>query len=218
MKTRAIALTSLAAVILLGACAKIGVSDREVLVTEKVPRPKRILVYDFAATPSDVSAQSALAGQASAATEPQSAEEIALGRKLGSEIANELASNIVRMGLPAQHATASEQPAVGDLLIRGTLLTIDEGSAVQRVAIGLGKGNAELKTAVEGFLMTSNGLVKVGSGTLATEGGDTPGAALPVVVMLATKNPLGLIVSTGVKGYGEYSGSSTVYGKAKETA
>ena len=37
-------------------------------------------------------------------------------------------------------------------------------------------------------------------------------------VAIATKNPLGLIVSTGVKMHGEVSGSSTIEGKAKEIA
>ena len=41
---------------------------------------------------------------------------------------------------------------------------------------------------------------------------------MPLVVALATKNPLGLIVSTGVKVHGEMTGSSTIQGKAKETA
>jgi hypothetical protein len=36
--------------------------------------------------------------------------------------------------------------------------------------------------------------------------------------MLATANPAGLIISSGVKAYGEASGSSTVEGRAKATA
>jgi len=41
---------------------------------------------------------------------------------------------------------------------------------------------------------------------------------VPLVVALATKNPLGLIVSTGVKLHGEETGSSTIHGKAKDVA
>ena len=39
-----------------------------------------------------------------------------------------------------------------------------------------------------------------------------------VVGLVATGNPAGLIVSTGMKVYGEASGSSKVEGRAKQTA
>jgi hypothetical protein len=103
-------------------------------------------------------------------------------------------------------------------VIRGTLLTVEAGSATERVAIGMGKGNAVLKAAVEGFLVTEQGLRKLGSGTVDTEGGKTPGAAVPLAVALATKNPLGLIVSTGVKLHEEETGAATIQGKAKDVA
>jgi len=45
-----------------------------------------------------------------------------------------------------------------------------------------------------------------------------PGAALGTVVVIATGNPVGLIVSSGMKIYGEASGSSKVEGRAKQTA
>ena len=51
----------LVAVVVVGGCASTKVSDREILVTEKVPRPDHILIYDFAATPADVPAYSPLA-------------------------------------------------------------------------------------------------------------------------------------------------------------
>jgi hypothetical protein len=37
------------------------------------------------------------------------------------------------------------------------LLSVGPGRAVERVAIGMAQGNAELVTAVEGFLVTDRG-------------------------------------------------------------
>ena len=54
----------LMAIVMVGGCASTKVTEREILVTEKVPRPDRILIYDFAATPADVPADSALAAVA----------------------------------------------------------------------------------------------------------------------------------------------------------
>jgi hypothetical protein len=75
-----------------------------------------------------------------------------------------------------------------------------------------------VKTAVEGFQMTATGLRKLGSGTVEAGGSTSPGAAVGAVTMLATANPPGLIISSGMKVYGEESGSSTVEGRAKATA
>ena len=41
---------------------------------------------------------------------------------------------------------------------------------------------------------------------------------MPAVVAAATANPIGLIVVSGTKIYGEVSGSSKVQGRAKKTA
>jgi len=66
--------------------------------------------------------------------------------------------------------------------------------------------------------MTAQGLRKIGSGTTDAEGGKAPGADLGAAALIATHNPLGLIVSSGLKIYGEESGKSTVKGRAEQTA
>jgi Domain of unknown function (DUF4410) len=199
-------------------CASTKISNREQLVTEQLPRPAHIWVYDFAATPADVPAESALAGQTSEQPPAQSAEEIATGRKLGSQIAIELVEQIRDMGMPGELGVTGTTPQINDLVIRGYFLSIQEGSAAKRVAIGFGSGASELKTAVEGFQMTAQGLRKLGSGTTDSGGAKGPGGALGLATLIATHNPAGLIISTGVKVYGEESGRSKVEGRAKQTA
>ena len=122
------------------------------------------------------------------------------------------------MGMPAARGGVGTTPQINDLVIRGYLVSVHEGSAAERVAIGFGAGASELKTAVEGFQMTAQGLRKLGSGSVDAGGGKSPGAALGVVGLIATANPAGLIISGGMKAYGEASGSSTVEGRAKATA
>jgi hypothetical protein len=86
------------------------------------------------------------------------------------------------------------------------------------VAIGFSSGVSELKTAVEGYQMTAQGLRRLGSGSVDAAGSKTPGAAVPLAVAIAGGNPLGLIVSGGMKVHGETSGSSKVEGRAEQTA
>lgn len=148
----------------------------------------------------------------------QTAEQIETGRQVGAEIAAQLAEEIRSLGLPAEQASTRTTPRINDIVIRGYLLSMEEGSTTKRMAIGFGSGSSHLNVAVEGYQMTASGLRKLGSGTLEAGGGKGPGAAAPLAVVLATGNPLGLIVGGGIKVYGEMSGKSKIEGRAKDTA
>jgi Domain of unknown function (DUF4410) len=144
--------------------------------------------------------------------------QIKAGRKLGAEVAKDLIAEIQNMGLPAVRAAGQPSPRVGDIVIMGYFVSIQEGSAGERVLIGFGSGAADLKTAVEGYLMTAQGLRWLGSGEIESGGGKTPGVAVPLAIAAATANPIGLIVGGAAKVYGEKSGSATIEGAAKRTA
>lgn len=205
----------LVAVLLIAGCASTKVSDRQQLVKEKLPRPDRIWVYDFAASPEGIPGESQLSKQDGSMP---TAEEMETGQKLGAEIAAKLVDEINGMGLKAERATAQTAPRVNDIMIHGYLLTIQEGSAGKRVVVGFRQGKAELKTAVEGFQMTPQGPRKLGSGTLDSGGAKTPGTAVGLGTFLATGNPAGLIVTSGMRVYGEMSGKSKIEGRADQTA
>jgi uncharacterized protein DUF4410 len=198
-------------------CASTKVSNRQQLVSGAIPRPAQIWVYDFAATPTDVPPESALAGQPSEYAEPQTAEQIAEGRKLGAELAARLVQEIRAMGMPAETASAATRPQLNDLVIEGSLLSVQQGSTAARVGIGFTAGQSELEVAVEVFQMTTHGLRKLGSGDVGSTGNKTPGMGVGLATMIATRNPAGLIVTTGMKVYGEKSGSNTIEGRAEQT-
>ena len=198
-------------------CASTKITDRQILVNEKVPRPDNILVYDFVATPTDIPSDSSLAGKHDEHTTPQTAEQIKAGRKVGAEIAAQLVEQIHGMGMPAEQASTQSTPQINDLIIRGYLLTVEEGDADKRVVVGFGSGASELRTAVVGYQMTDQGLRKLGSGTLDADGSKTPGIAAPLAVAVSSGNPLGLIVSGGMKLHGEESGSSEIEGRVDQT-
>jgi len=206
------------ALVVLAGCASTKVTERQQLVYGMLPRPQHILVYDFAATPADVPSSSDFANPNYRPPLPQTSEEIAAGRQAGAQVAAELVEQIRAMGLPAVQSSRGIKPQLNDIVIRGYFVSIDEGSAAKRVAIGFGSGSSKLVTAVEGYQMTAQGLRKLGSGTVDAGGSKGPGASLGVVGLIATGNPVGLIVSGGMKAYGEASGSSKIEGRAKATA
>ena len=206
------------ALVALAGCASTKVTGSRNYQGERLARPDRIIVHDFAATPADIPAWSAAAGRHAVPSTPQTAEAIETGRNLGAQVAKELVAEIRDMGLPAVLAAGQPAPHVGDIVIIGYFESIDEGSAAKRIAIGFGSGGAKLRTQVEGYLMTDQGLRKLGSREIDSGGGKTPGVMVPLAVTVATANPIGLIVGGAVKVGGEVTGRSTIKASAKRTA
>ena len=200
-------------------CASAKLTEREARAGhKKLPRPERIYVYPFAATPADIPTWSAAAKRYAPPKEPPTPEALEYARKLGDLIAKELIDNIVEMGLVAIPGSQQSLPRNNDLMIIGYFEAVEKGSTVKRMAVGFGSGKAKLTTAVEGYQMTSTGPRLLGSGNVEYEGGKTPGLFVPAVMTAATGSPIGLIIMTGVKVYGETSGKTEIEGPAKDTA
>ncbi len=221
--------TTFACVTLVGlvGCAKTEVTGRQTYQPAQstssgvqratMPRPDRILVYDFAATPGDLPSWSAPARRYTDATTTVSSDEVAKGRELGAKVADELVEEIRQMGLPATHA-AGETPRPGDLMLVGYFESIDEGSAVKRVVLGFGSGGADLQTKVEGYRMTAQGPRELGSRTVDAGAGKSPGLVVPLAVGVATHNPVGLVAGTALHAAGEVSGKTTIEGSTNRTS
>ncbi len=199
-------------------CATTEFISSQPLVNGRLPRPNHIWVYDFAATPADVSPASAFADPSYRPARRQTAAEIVVGRQAGAELAAALVRRVRDMGLPAERPTRQTQPETNDLVIGGCFIALDEGSAAQRICIGFGSGSSQLRTAVEAYQMTAKGLRRLGTAKVDAGGNKSPGEALGVVGFIVTANPVGLLVGGGIKAYGEASGGSGVPGRARATA
>jgi hypothetical protein len=133
MKKYGIAIAYLLTLFAVAGCASTEVTERQSYVgDEKIARPDRIIVYDFAATPADVPADSVLVGRYDQHGTPQTAEEIEAGRKLGAQVAEDLVAQIQDMGLTAVRAAGEAAPRDGDIVIRGYFVSVEEGSAAKR--------------------------------------------------------------------------------------
>lgn len=214
-----LAVSLLLSLALLAGCSPTAhITTRQSYSGEKLARPNRIIITDFAATAADVPPESPIAGQSTQHPAPQTPEQIATGRKLGAQVAQELAADIRAMGLPAERAAGRPAPGIGDLVIRGYFISVDPGSADQRVMVGFGEGAANLKTMVEGYLMTKRGLRLLGRSQLESGASKTPGVLMGVTALAVTGSPIGLIVGGASKLKGEQEGTATLEGAAKQTA
>ena len=202
MKSYANAIGFLFGMAMLAGCASTQVNQQTPTTAPGLARPNQIWVYDFVAAASDMPADSSLAGQVGAPSTPPTPEEIETGRQYGAIIAQELVKDIQNMGMPAIEAGPGSSPQIGDGVIRGYIVSTEGGGAgnmVKRMVIGFGSGTAEMDTVVEGYVMTPQGLRRLGSGTLTSWGNKTPGLVVPAAVAIASANPVGLIVVGGLK-------------------
>jgi Domain of unknown function (DUF4410) len=211
-------ITSVLIAFVVASCASTEVTERQQYQGEMLARPGRIIVYDFTANPADVPPESGFAATNAVASTAPTADQLAMTSKLGAEVAKQVTAQLVDAGLPAVQAAGQPAPQVDDIVIKGYFVSEDKGSAVKRMLVGFGSGDAKLVTAVEGFQMTSQGLRLLGSGTVDSAGNKMPGVILPAAVMAATANPIGLVVGGVVKVTQEATGSSTIEGSAKRTA
>ena len=207
----------LLAVVVVAGCASTEVTERERYEGAKLARPDRIIVHDLTADPSKVPPESAFAAQMAGAPTP-TAQQVELGRELGTQVAADLVAELREMGLPAVRAAGQPPPRPDDIVLRGYFVSVDEGRAGRRVLVGFGSGAAELTTTVEAYQMTAEGLRPLGRGEISSGGGKLPGMILPAAVVAATHSPIGLIVGGTAKATGEVTGSETIEGAAERTA
>jgi hypothetical protein len=213
-----IALCMLALVMAVG-CASTKVTGRDNKIgTEKIAKPARIYVYPFAATHADIPSWSTVGDRLDQPSKSPTPEELEVGRNLGGLMAKELVTKIEGMGLVALEGSQQSLPQLNDLMIIGYFGAVEEGSTAKRLTIGFGSGATELTTAVEGYQMTKEGPRLLGSGQLESGGGKTPGLIVPLAVLAATANPIGLIVVGAAKVGMEVTGKSKIEGSAKRTA
>ena len=75
------------AVVVIAGCATTEVTDRQMYTGGKLPRPDRIIVYDFATTRADLPAWSEAASRYGQQVDTPTTEAIDTGRQLGSTVA-----------------------------------------------------------------------------------------------------------------------------------
>jgi len=157
--------------LLFAGCASTQATHVDVYNGPKIPKPARIIVYDFAVTPADMPdwAEARLAYADAAAQ--LNTEEFEEGRKLGATVAKKLVDEINDMGMLAVRAEGAPEPQLNEIALSGYFASIDQGSAMKRVVIGFGKGTAEVKTHVDGYRMTEKGMQRLGGGDVGSGGG-----------------------------------------------
>lgn len=185
-----------------------------------LPRPDRILVQEFAYSPSQVKLTRGITPELERALNgsPRTAQQLEVGSKVANVVAEHLVKEIRDMGLPAERAYGEPQPVGNTYTIEGQFLSIDEGNRTERNVIGLGLGRSDVKTLVQFYRDSADGQRLIEALDVSAQSGRKPGMAETMGVGGLTGN---LVVAAAVSAAGSLGSeafSATVEADAARTA
>jgi hypothetical protein len=203
-------------------CAPTNV-QQETITAAKLPRPDHILVYDFAVTPQEVELDKGLSADLMQKYREhkgtsRSAEEIKVGHKVADALAEELVKKIRSYGLMAERAFGLPSADGKVLMVKGQLLSIDEGNRTERVAIGLGAGRTSVQANVQVYEMTPKGKQEVDSLRGTAKSGRKPGMGEMMGLGAIAGHLLASTVVSGALSAGTEMTSATVEADGKRLA
>ena len=205
------------ALALLAGCAKTNVRETNDIANTGLPRPKQVLIYNFAVSPSDVRENASIFAklERNLQNTNQTAEEVQIGREVADALAAELVQKVQDMGLNPLRADSNMPVSPGSVLVTGHFLKIDEGNRLQRNAIGLGMGQSSVDCDVNVLAPMQSGLQTVASFSAHADSGDMPGAAVigPAGAAAGAGTAAVLATTATVGGLKSYKSSSAQQAK-----
>jgi hypothetical protein len=166
-----------AAAALAAGCARARVQNVQADRTVAVPRPARVVVFDFDTGAADVRVGTSPRRTARQAVGLYVTESDTLAQAVANALGHQMVEDIRGLGLSAERAANTLPPQPNDLVIQGQFLRVNEGSQVQRFVIGLGVGATQLRTQVEMFHVTPGGWRPIKQFDTVADGARFPGAA-----------------------------------------
>jgi hypothetical protein len=165
-------------VVLATGCASTAVRPTQ-MSAERLPKPDRVVVSDFAVAPQEVSLDRAPGSRLAALFKGGTASDAQLqvGRSVASALSAELVKEIQALGLPAERAAAGAAVPPNSLAVQGQFVSIDEGNRLRRMVIGLGAGGSEVRTLVQVHDQAPDGLRLVAEFETKADSSRKPGMA-----------------------------------------
>jgi hypothetical protein len=185
-----------------------------------VPRPERVLVYDFTGSADEVHLDRGVGAQLEDMTssQTQTQQQLEIGRAAARTLSQELVQHLNDMGLPAQRAFGAPTRWGNALVIEGQFVSIDQGNRTERLVIGLGAGGSDMQTKVQVYTTTPSGLEPVQDFATNVASGYKPGMAETMGVGAAAGTlATSAAVGAGL-GIGSEAWSADVTAEAKRTA
>jgi hypothetical protein len=135
--------SALAVAVLFAGCARTVVRPSNVEATRE-PRPTKIVVFDFAVTPSEVTPRQGI----EIGSGPSDRDSVQIGHDVANALAEQLTQKLGEQGFVVERRRRGAQIGPHELAIDGEFLEVNEGDQPKRILIGFGAGAAKVDTAV----------------------------------------------------------------------
>jgi hypothetical protein len=167
-----------------------------------LPRPQVVIVDTFAASADEVTLDEGLSTEVVEAIkahrgDSRTEQEVQASRQVADAIADKLVVEIRDRGLRAERGSALPAGVQNAVLIKGQLVSIDEGNRTERVIIGLGAGRSDVRADAQVYEVTPAGRRLIDTIEVDAKSGLAPGMAETMGVGGLTGH---LLVSTVVGG------------------
>jgi hypothetical protein len=159
-----------------------------------LPKPEKILVYDFAVNPGDVQVdkiQSLRPRHLITGDQKPDAIAASASKKYSSELVKALE----KTGIPVEHVAAGTPPSDNAMVIQGSFTSLKQGNKTERDTIGMGAGSADVQTKVDVHIKTPSDSVLLSQFQTDTKAAQNVGAAVPVAAGL---NPAAAVAKSTV--------------------
>jgi Domain of unknown function (DUF4410) len=159
-----------------------------------LPKPGKILVYDFVINPDDVQVDKIQSLRPRhLITGDQKPDAIAAGAS--KAYSQELVKALEKTGIPVEHVAAGTPPSNNAMVIEGSFTSLKQGNKTERDTIGMGTGSADVQTRVDVHIKTPTDSVLLSQFQTNTTAAQNVGSAVPVA---AGVNPAAAVAKSTV--------------------
>jgi len=186
------------------ACGQAGIRNAAQTNEKNLPKPTRILVYDFAVSEREVFEYQGIMRQQPAVKDPKERER-QVAQEVRDALAEEVADGLRKLGFTVERVSRGTAATGNELLIDGQFLTVDEGNPLRRLVIGFGSGTSTVESRVQVY--QSGSPRRMLEFTTHSDSGRLPGAAPALGAGVAVQGGVtaGMVVAnaavSGVKTY-----------------
>jgi Domain of unknown function (DUF4410) len=156
------------------ACSQTGIRKTALTSETNLPRPSRIVVYDFAVSEEEVKEYQGIMRQQPAIKDPAERERL-LAQEVKDALAGELVDGLKSLGFVVERVQRGTRATGNEMVIDGQFLTVDEGNPLHRLVIGFGSGTTYVQTQVQVYQAPA--ARKIMEFTTQSDSGKLPGAA-----------------------------------------
>jgi len=156
------------------ACGQTGIRRAALVRETNLPRPSRILVYDFAVSEQEVREYQGIMRQQPAIKDAAVRERL-LAQEVKDALADELVDQLRPLGFVVERVARGATATANDLVIDGQFMTVDEGNPLRRLVVGFGTGASAVHTSVQVYQAPD--ARKLMDFTTESDSGKMPGAA-----------------------------------------